>query len=181
MKRCSQCEVPNGLPELFCGACGQVLEESTYLRAIAICSALSVATHGVLRLVGVYTRFSVAELFVLATFFLMVLYPAYKLLQKRREPERPIGREMLSVHGDRWSRVILLALLVLGASFLLKPNSLGLIAGKPLIVHEGFKALRYWVSLSVGVVGYAVALIIVWTQGWAFFDPRVEHTYRGRF
>ena len=69
MKRCSQCGVPNGLPELFCGACGQVLAESTYLRAIAICSALSVATHGVLRLVGVYTRFSVAELFVLATFF----------------------------------------------------------------------------------------------------------------
>lgn len=40
---------------------------------------------------------------------------------------------------------------------------------------------RMRVSLSVGVVGYLVALIIVWTQGLAFFDPRIEHTYRARF
>jgi hypothetical protein len=181
MKRCSQCDVPNGLPELFCGACGQVLEESTYLRAIAICSAMSVATHGVLRLVGVYTRFSIPDLFVLATWFLLVLYPTYKLRQGQREPERKVALEMLSVHGDRWSRVMLLSLPVLGAWFFLKPSGAQPPTGEPLIANELIRTLRNGLFLGIGAFGYFVALIIVWTQGWAFFDPRVEHTYRGRF
>ncbi|HYO71056.1 MAG TPA: zinc ribbon domain-containing protein [Archangium sp.] len=180
MKLCSECETPNGLTELFCGACGQVLEERTYLRAISICSVLGVVLHWGLLKARIYSRFSIGEVFVTATIFLFILYPAYKLFQKWREPSRPIGQEALSVHGDRWSRVMLLVMLLLGAWFLLMPGSVSDAAREPLVLHAGFKAARIWAVRGLCIVGYGMALIIVSTQGRAFFDPRVVHAYRDR-
>lgn len=75
---------------------------------------------------------------------------------------------------------MLLGLLLWGAWLLLKPGSAGDAVREPLVLHEGFKAARASALWGMLIVSYGLTLLIVWTQGLAFFDPRVVHTYRDR-
>jgi hypothetical protein len=185
MKTCPECSAENPLTALLCSACETVLEESFYLRTITFCSALAVGLHGVLVALGFYARFSVAEVFVLATALLLVIYPACKLHQKRLRPDRPIGREMLSVHGDRWSRFMLTGLLLAFVYFPVhRPPSLtGLLnhlspaTATPLAV---FQTVRAWAGVGMAFGAFVIVLVIIRSQGLAFFDFRIANTWRER-
>jgi hypothetical protein len=186
MKTCPECLAENPLSALFCSACDTVLEERFYLRSITFCTALAVALHGMLVALDFYPRFSIAEVFVFATVLLLVVYPACKLHQKWLRPERPIGREMLSVYGDRWGRLMFSGLLVYSLySLLRRPTSLGgllnLLRPETATPLALFQTVRAWISvgLTFGILG--VVLLIIASQGLVFFDFRIANTLRERY
>ncbi len=182
MKLCPECSASHDISAVLCSACGAVIEEPFYLRSIALSSVLGVVLHGVLRALGFYARFSIAEVFIFATFLLMVLYPAAKLHQKRLRADRPIVREMLSVHGDRTSRLMLSGLLLFGAYYTVRLLTSGgvleLLRPELSSPQDIFLTLRAWVVVGMSLVGYGLVLCIVRSQGLAFFDFRIEHTWR---
>jgi uncharacterized membrane protein YhaH (DUF805 family) len=182
MKFCPQCSASHDISALLCSACGAVMEEPFYQRSVGFCVVLGVVLHLVLRALGFYERFSILEVFTFSTFLLMVLYPAAKLHQKRLRSDRPIVREMLSVHGDRTSRLMLSALLLLGTYYTVRLLTSGrvleLLRPEFSSPQSIFLTLRAWVVVSMSLVGYGLALCIVRSQGLAFFDFRIEHTWR---
>jgi hypothetical protein len=109
--------------------------------------------------------------------FLMVLYPAAKLVQRRRDPGRLIWREMGSVYTGRFDR-----LLIVGAIVVIALMWLGAVPTRHSgMVHPDYAPIRLgWILATMLGWGVATVAMIV-DQGVAFFDLRIANTYAKRY
>jgi len=112
VKKCSECNRVYSQSVLVCEFCREALEDSTYSRICLAGMAVALGWQGLLYLTNLSRESFWSEAFINATVFLILIYCAVKLLDKVREPERPVLREIESVLSGRLYRLAFLALLV---------------------------------------------------------------------
>lgn len=165
-QRCSGCGARTASGWLVCARCGQAFEDDTWVKAVWVTLALAVLVEVGLHLSGV-RPWSIVELFMNETSFMVLGYAGLKVVQKLRQPERRVLDEAASIFSSRGMRLVLLAMLLLLAVAFAGAAPLGTWAeGSP-----GFwRWLRY--ALVIPAAPLVVALCI-WRFGLPFFDLRV--------
>lgn len=175
LKRCSSCGRSYPPDAVVCVGCEVVFEESPYLRWIGVTSVIALGIEWWLLRSGTIEAFSVLEAIEIGTALLLTGYPLSKLVQKLRDPRRPVLREMGSVWSGRWDRVLVLILL------LFVPFAFA--GGVKLMasVLPSDDGVPWYIDAYVGVGGLLAALAIVIDQKGAFFDFRIRNTYVERY
>jgi hypothetical protein len=176
-KHCSSCGRSYDVGAVVCVPCEVVFEEAAYLRWIWVASALALVAVGLMTYFGILERFSISEAFKISAALLLLLYPLAKVVQKARDPRRPVLREMGSVFSGRFDRALVLALLLfavltMGGGLHLPLRSASSLAYRPI---------RFAVDWFVTLVGLASVVAIIIDQGTAFFDFRIRNTYVERY
>jgi hypothetical protein len=175
VKTCPTCEDELEIQDLVCLDCGEVLEDGPYTSLCFGAVVSAAALHGGLVSLGLYGRFALTEVIILTSVIIAVTYPAVKLVQKRRDPERPILAEILSVYTDRSDRVFFL--LILAACILIVTGHAPAGALTRTPVHPQFALVRF-IATTWGVVFFTLWILAsILDQGLAFFDPRIANTY----
>lgn len=175
VKTCSDCERTHDAAQLLC-PCGEVLETSHYLRWIWITSVLALATVAALVAFGAMRSFSILEVVVMEAAYLVVLYPGAKLMQSRKDRDRPVSAEMGSVFSGRYDRCLVLgaiAGIVYAWSFSAGASALGVVDP----AYAPVRTVWLWVAMILWVTAIAA---IVRDQGLALFDLRIANTYAHR-
>jgi hypothetical protein len=176
-KTCSSCGRAFGLESVVCVPCEEVLENGHYLRWITVTSVMAIGAVVWMMRSGILDGFSIAQAFKIEAALLLVCYPAAKIVQKWREPERPVLREMGSVFAGRSDRIMVLCLLafaLLLAIGPLRPTPRAAGAREGAWILDG-------ISWFVALGGLAACVAIVIDQGKSFFDLRIRNTYVERF
>lgn len=167
------------LGDLFCDECREALEETHYRLWIVVTFGAAAAIEWLFAHGGVLREFRATEAIMLGTLLLQLAYPLAKLVQKLRDPERHVLREMGSVFADRWSRVLFIsAWIYVGLlwSGRLPKSPVG--AGN--LVDPSDAPLRA-ALVTTSLAGFAiVSALLLADQGLRFFDLRVANTYRQR-
>lgn len=174
------CDGAYPLHELFCTQCGEALEETHYRMWIVVTLVAAAALEWWLAATGVLIKIRWPEVLMLEVLLLQLAYPAAKLVQKVRNPARPVLREMASVFADRWSRILFIAAWVFVALLWarLVPRSAGLTKN---LVDPSDAGVRH-LLVQLDMIGFAIAsALILATQGIRFFDLRVPNTLSPRY
>jgi hypothetical protein len=175
IKRCSSCGRTYPADAVVCVGCVVVFEETPYLTWVAVTSAIALGIEWWMLRSGRVRAFSVLEAIEIGTALLLTGYPIFKVVQKVRDPRRPVLREMGSVWSGRYDRALILMLLLFvpfvfaGGMKLLAPA---------LPTDDG---VPFYVDAYVGAGGLIAALAIVIDQKLAFFDFRIRNTYVERY
>ena len=165
---------------LFCPESGDALEEATWLKVVWATTAVAVLVHLVLYFFFDLRARLLIEVLMTEAMLFFVAYPALKLFQKSRQPDRQVLLEACSVHSDRFGRLLLLAV------------SIFMLVKLPAFVatvKEGSRGARYpalewypWLeTVRLVVIATVVPLWVAtnfFIQGRAFFDPRIANTLK---
>lgn len=175
MKRCDTCgEDGFHATDLVCLECEEVLENEPYLRVCWAGITLAAALHGGLLWLGFYPHFSIPEVIVLCAAIIAILYTVQKIVQMRRDPERPVIAEILSVYTDRSDRIFFI--LILAAAALVFAGLDPTTSLRRVPIDQRFATARFALTL------YGFLFFTLWIfgsirdQGVAFFDMRIANT-----
>jgi len=183
-KHCGDCGALSGSNDFVCTACGNIFEESIFLRWVAITTVIAGIFHLIAGRLGIPGRGWLAETLMTESFLILLTYGTLKIGQKLRNPQRRVFDEFTSVFSDRWGRLLLLFVIAFSIWLGITLISLILKEGQPFPSREGdpswftaYRAIRGFVTM---VLLPPIALLAVWRQGVRFFDPRVKCTYAPR-
>jgi hypothetical protein len=173
-KHCPECNRRFSVDEVVCVKCETIFEERTYLSWIGITSVIALGLVWWMQRQGLLATFSLVEALKYEAALLLSMYPTAKLVQKIRDPRRPVLREMGSVFSSRSDRaMILMLMLVYPAAFSgLFPRWL------PSSPQNAF---HLGIIGFVSIAGAIACLAIVFDQKLAFFDFRIRNTYVERY
>lgn len=173
VQTCSDCGGRTASGWLVCARCGQPFEDDTWVNTVWVTVVLAGLVEVVAHLTGL-RPWSLVQLFMNETSFMVLGYTGLKVLQKVRDPARPVLDEALSVFSTRGMRlVLLLMLLMLGLAFAMAAPLGTWSEGAPGV----WRWLRY--ALVIPATPLLVALCI-WRFGLGFFDLRVAQPLRRR-
>lgn len=178
-KECDACGRRYALSRTVCLDCDQGLDDAAYTRAVLFWLGIAALFEGGLYVSGGRTGGGLdylGDAVQTAALLILVGWPLFKLVQKLREPARPVLRELGSLYADRVGRGLVVALV--GFVAYLWHDGFDV----PLVPVEAswigwFDLVRIWGFLVVGGLALLVTLL---DQGLQFFDPRVRHTYSRR-
>lgn len=180
VKRCGECKRHYPLQAIVCLECEEILEENSYLKFVWISIALSLVADLALVQLGVLQRWRIAEVLQFTGFLVFVGYPLWKVVQKIREPERPILRELGSIYTGRFDRALITTMLLAVALVWLDVIDTGGVATSKLLVNPEHVPIVRMFALTLMIIAIVSSIAMIIDQGLSFFDPRVKNTYIAR-
>lgn len=179
---CTECGSILEPGQLACSGCGDLPEEATFLRWVWIGIIPAAALHFILGRFGIEGSGFLRETFMTLSLVVLPGYGVTKIVQKLRDPSRPVLDEAVSVFSDRFGRVLLIVLVVVAAWYVVPAVYLTAAGFKfrpstpePLWFTR-YVQLRWLVMCFVSVFG----LFAILRQGPQFFNPYVRSTYERR-
>jgi hypothetical protein len=178
MKTCSECKEQYANDRLVCLQCNKSLEDQSYLNWILWTLLLSVPLAIVLRLLGYRGAGMVLEVIIWEPALLAVLYPIAKVVQRIRDPSRPVLDEMKSVFGERANRIgLLIAIAFFGWFSWTMHGSHGEGRTPVSLMDPSWKDIVFWGRASVLLLLPVAGFLLVFDQGWRFFNLKIANTY----